>query len=355
MHLAAVLALLLATILPLSPAESWWVRSLDFPRLQLLLFALLLLFVQFLLMDYSLALNLLTGAVTTACAVYHLMWILPYTLLARREVQWRDTDLTSDTVSILCANVLQSNRNAAGLLQIVKSIDVDIVLTLETNQWWEEQLDVLTNDFCHSVKCPLENLFGMHLYSRLPLHNAEVKFLVSDEIPSIHCEVELESGRRVQAHFLHPVPPVPEYSKETTERDAELIVVAKSLTGNDRPVIVAGDLNDVAWSYTTRLFRKISGLLDPRVGRGFFNTFHAEYWFLRWPLDHLFHSSHFAVSKIQRMPHYGSDHFALYTELALQVELEPEQEGLTANNSDKRVADDKIERGGVSVEDVPGP
>jgi hypothetical protein len=118
---------------------------------------------------------------------------------------------------------------------------------------------------------------------------------------------------------------------------------------------VTGDLNDVAWSETTRLFRKISGLLDPRVGRGMFNTFHADYWFMRWPLDHLFHSDHFTLSRICRLRGFGSDHFALFTELVFESGRDVQQNGLDANEEDLDWARDKADEHGVSKNDVPQP
>ena len=129
--------------------------------------------------------------------------------------------------------------------------------------------------------------------------------------------------------------------------------MAKSVAETDAPVIVTGDLNDVGWSETTRLFRKISGLLDPRIGRGMFNTFHADYWFIRWPLDHLFHGDHFTLSRIFRLSGFGSDHFALFTELVLEVRRDEQQSSLKANENDLAWAKDKADNQGVSKEDVP--
>jgi endonuclease/exonuclease/phosphatase (EEP) superfamily protein YafD len=123
----------------------------------------------------------------------------------------------------------------------------------------------------------------------------------------------------------------------------------------DGPVIVAGDLNDVAWSSTTRLFRKISGLLDPRIGRGMFNTFHADFWFMRWPLDHLFHSRHFTVKSIKRLPAFGSDHFPMLVELVHDEITGSRQEGLTADASDKKIAEEKIAQESERLLDVHEP
>jgi hypothetical protein len=106
-----------------------------------------------------------------------------------------------------------------------------------------------------------------------------------------------------------------------------------------------GDLNDVAWSRTTRLFQRISGLLDPRVGRHFVNTFHADYPLLRWSLDHVFHSTDFALVQMQRLPHIGSDHFPVYVVLQTGRVFEQVQEELEQTEADEQEAQEAIEDG----------
>ena len=226
---------------------------------------------------------------------------------------------------------------------------------LETNTWWQEKLDVLEHDYSYPINCPLENIYGMHVCSRLPLEDIALQFLVQHDAPSMHAMVVLKSGQQVRMHFLYPSPPSPAENDESAEPDAELLVVAKSVAEVEGPVIVAGDLNNVGWSATTRLFRKISGLLDPRVGCGMLNTFHAEHWFIRWPLEHLFHRRHFTLSFMQRLPTCGSDHFPVLVELALDRVSGVQQERLVADASAYQEAEEKIAEKTVRPCDVHEP
>jgi endonuclease/exonuclease/phosphatase (EEP) superfamily protein YafD len=184
----------------------------------------------------------------------------------------------------------------------------------------------------------------MLLYSRLELVHAEVKFLVQDDIPSIHARVKLPSGQEVGLHCLHPRPPFPTEDESSKERDAELLIVGREIKREPIPVVVLGDLNDVAWSRTNYLFQDVSGLLDPRIGRGFYNTFHAEYPLVRFPLDHFFHSNHFRLVDFRRLPYFGSDHFPVFISLSYEPDATSRQPELQASPSEQQEATEKIEK-----------
>ena len=351
----ATCVLVAVTILPLSRNSHWLVRGLDFPRMQLACIAAVLLCLQLCMLDLTVPARWFVVGATALALGWQLWWVLPYTRLWKVEVRGSNSASADRQISILTANVLTPNRHAEQLLELVRQHQPDVLVTLESDQWWEDQLAVLEADMPDTIKCPLDNLYGMHVYSRLRLHDKETAYLVEDDIPSMHALVELPDGERVRIHFLHPAPPSPTENPESAERDAELVIVARSVADSDQPTIVTGDLNDVAWSRTTRLFRKLSGLLDPRVGRGMFNTFHADYPLLRWPLDHLFHSDHFTLCSIKRLPSMGSDHFPLLTRLAFTPAQCSNQDGLSADADDKALARSIASAKNAEKSDVPEP
>ncbi|MDQ8936919.1 endonuclease/exonuclease/phosphatase family protein [Acinetobacter rudis] len=336
-----------ASIWSLIPRNEWWIRCADFPRLQILvlgLASLLCLIVWPTAWD-SWRQIILAGLI--AALIYQLKMVLPYTLVWKKQVKQVPASAWNpqQQLSIIVANVLMTNDQYHLLIKHVQQYQPDILLTLETNLLWQHQLQVLEVDYPYRVAVPLENLYGMHLYSRLPLQDIEIKFLLSDEIPSIHCSVILTSGQPVRIYALHPKPPSPTEAKNSTLRDAELLIIGDHIQDLDESCIVMGDLNDVAWSRTTRLFQRISGLLDPRIGRHYINTFHANYPLLRWSLDHVFHSVDFALIKMKRLTHIGSDHFPIYVELQTDRIFEQIQDELEMVEGDQKAVQDAIQSG----------
>ncbi|RZK51286.1 MAG: endonuclease, partial [Hymenobacter sp.] len=219
---------------------------------------------------------------------------------------------------ILVVNVLIKNREDERLRQLVQNIRPDVLLALEPDAWWARALQPLRPDYPYRVELPRQDAYGMILYSRLPLADTQVQDLLQPGVPSIRTHLRLPDGREITFFGIHPTPPIPDnYPDGVGKRGIALSKVASQVQHDERPTIVAGDFNDVSWSSTIRQLTRTGQLHDISLGRGFYNTFDANSVLARWPLDHFFVSAPFEVIMLQRLPDVGSDHFPLYTELAL--------------------------------------
>jgi endonuclease/exonuclease/phosphatase (EEP) superfamily protein YafD len=331
----------LMTILPMVRSDYWTFRLLEYPRLQKLVIGLVLLVVV--LLNRVILDNIVWWYLIplVLCIMYLCIKIFPYTALSPKEMKRIRISAPEKELKIFTANVLQDNRHYDKMLQQIKQKDPDIIFLVETDKKWEEALQVLEQEYSYTLKYPLDNTYGLLFYSRLEVMDGEVKFIVEDDVPSIEVTVKLENGIPVRIFGLHPKPPVPKEALYSTAKDKELMKVALKIEHFEDPCIVMGDLNDVAWSYVTKLFRKVSSLIDPRRGRGFYSTFSANNRWMRFPLDYIFCSSHFGLISMKRMPHNGSDHFAMFIHLQYQEQLEKKQEKPEADKEEKEAAVEK--------------
>ena len=164
-----------ATLLSLlHDVNVWWIKALDFPRVQCLVagFGCTLLLVVF-TGRWSVVKGLLVAGLVASIALQS-YFIVPYT-------PWVDKALKSATleeaasvpkVRLLIANVYMHNRQVGNFLTIATNANADLVLVMETNQWWVDALQTLRRQYPYSWVFPAENTYGMALYSviRLPIN-----------------------------------------------------------------------------------------------------------------------------------------------------------------------------------------
>lgn len=336
----------IGTLLSLSRRPHWLFRMWDFPRVQIATIAAAggtgyaVRYFRGSAADYGL---LLPAGVVVAWQLYK---IRTYTPITRPTVQTvRDDEADPDNrIVIMMTNVQMENEQHARLLEAVERANPDVVLAVEIDDRWHRALEPLFRDYPYAIRKPQNNWYGMVLLSRFPLVDPKVEYLVQDDIPSIHTRVRLKSGVEVTLHGLHPRPPEPIRDQSSAPRDAELVVVGRAIGhSTDEPTIVAGDLNDVAWSETSELFVRLSGLLDPRAGRGFYNSYNAHSVLFRYPLDHVFHSHHFKLVRLERCQPIGSDHFPILIELQYVPKAAVEQEPSQKEPGDEELAEQKLD------------
>lgn len=344
--LAPAVVAFAATLLAETKFPHWPVRMWDFPRAQIGVVALATAALGALaaLVVGRSALDYIVVALALLAALRQAMWIWPYTPLACNDLQL--SSATGDRVfRLVISNVLQQNEQRDRWAEVIKAADADVIVCAETDDRWTNAIDrALAGTHPHVVRHPQPNMYGIGVWSRLELRAVEVRYAVQRDVPSVHADLILKDGAAVALHCLHPHPPAPQENDSSAPRDAELVLLARAIErAPARPTLVVGDLNDVAWSRTTELFLRLSGLLDPRRGRGLFNSFHADHALVRFPLDHVFVSPHFRLVEMRRLAHVGSDHFPMCITLSLEPDAVNEQEPHARDAGDEQEASERIE------------
>jgi endonuclease/exonuclease/phosphatase (EEP) superfamily protein YafD len=330
----------LFVFLPIVKSDFWIFRSLEYSRFQNFILAVIIVIIWGIYYAYYGKIDYYAIVLNLISLIYLSIKIIPYTILSKKEVRnvlMRDSNTE---LKFINANVLQSNTQYERLKKQLSQYNPDIILLLETDKKWMKQMQYIKSNYPYFIEVPQDNTYGMLFYSKLKITDKEINYLVKKDIPSIYCKVFLPNQTIISLWGLHPEPPVPGESLTSTAKDKELAIVALKVKDNKIPSIVMGDLNDVAWSSTTSMFTKTSGLLDVRKGRGFYSTFSAHHWLIKFPLDYIFCSEHFGFIKMERLKRNGSDHFPIFTQLIYDPSLRAQQK----KDIKSEVVDEAIEK-----------
>ena len=298
-----------ATLIPFLPYQHWVVRCFDFGKIQFACLSATTLVLGHIFIERS-PQFWTTQGLLLVCLFYDLSILVRYTPLYRVK-ETKVFEIHSDSVTLVSANVLQFNTDYDRFVKLIRDVQPDIFLTMESNEDWDTALRVLESDYPYFCKVPLENTYGIHLFSKLEM-STKVHYFVADDLPSIEAKVVTREGDTFNLFCVHPPPPSPTEESNSKERDGELLAVAKKIRADGQTTVVVGDFNNVSWSRSSVLFRKTTEMIDPRMGRMLAATFNAKYWFLRFPIDQIYHTSDVFAQDLQTLPYFGSDHFPLF-------------------------------------------
>jgi endonuclease/exonuclease/phosphatase (EEP) superfamily protein YafD len=179
-------------------------------------------------------------------------------------------------------------------------------------------LSELHEEYPYSVLHPLDDSYGLALFSRLPIR--ELEFSPYDEDGkqiAIIVEVELPA-RRATLVLAHPISPVLPGRASSRNRQIEKIAKLIRTAGNPEQILI-GDLNITPWSPYYAPLETEAKLKNAAVGRGYRPTWPT--WargsrLMKIPIDHCLLSDGFQVQQFRTGTEIGSDHLPIIVDIA---------------------------------------
>ena len=220
-------------------------------------------------------------------------------------------EVTGSDFRVCSMNVLSTNRDFDKALNVIEAEDPDVLVVQELSSPWIEQFKALDKKYPYQKLSSQNGNFGLGIYSKFPMKNTEVKILCDVRIPTII--TDLEVGNKVVTLIgTHPTPPLVHGFHNRNEQFRNLNKLIKK---QKNPVIITGDLNCTAFSYSLNLLTDGTNLKDTRLGFGLQPTWSADIPLIGIPIDHCFISEELKTTNRKVGNRTGSDHYPIIVDI----------------------------------------
>ncbi len=158
---------------------------------------------------------------------------------------------------VLSMNLLFLSNDTPRVLAQIREADADVIVLQEYHQDWDLDLYPELREAYPFVCRPLrEGIFGQAVYSRMPFveEPSLLRLHRDDYCPQIGIVVKV-GGREVEVWNVHLISPSgPEYIMRQCE---QMRVLRAHLGKRSRPVVLLGDFNSTAMSWTAGTLRSL--------------------------------------------------------------------------------------------------
>ncbi len=218
-----------------------------------------------------------------------------------------------DDVEVVALNVDYRNHDHSAVRAYLDSASPDVILLAEVTDAWRDGLRFLDADYPHQIGESRPDPWGMRVYSRRPLVEAELLDL--GVAGTVHARIMLETDAGpLQIFAAHLYPPT--NPRRAAQRNTQLLRLAARVRESDTPTAVIGDLNVTPFSPYFDSLLNDGGLVDARRPAGFHFTWPTSALPLWIPIDHALANPAVRVSRVRRGPAVGSDHYPLEVSIA---------------------------------------
>jgi endonuclease/exonuclease/phosphatase (EEP) superfamily protein YafD len=227
--------------------------------------------------------------------------------------------------TLLHVNLWYDNNDAKGFLQLAGAVNADVLTLNEVSARWLPALETLKSAYPNQLVCTADSIYGRAaILSKRPfVQNGENGCSNDGDLVLQHVDFGGREAIVGTAHLLWPWP---------RGQSGQITAMRERMRASARsglPLIFAGDLNAVKWSYSLKRIAAFLGAqrLTIQGGTWLHHTIPAGY--IRWfglPIDNVLVRG-VEVIQVGTMPPFGSDHLAV--KMVFGLPLKPAQ-GATA-------------------------